>query len=173
MSDRADATITIGGPLPATRLDELLDTIEAEHLGSDWDEYFASRENLLAFLQDGATGVTLYGRQRPGGEIEDLQAFCVEVGLTYVLTYDGYGCEWAPARRIRRPGDAGEGRTCGLNVDGGVACVTAHEIHFQELGGVKEILEHLARFDDPHVPPLEIIKAVDSSDAPEGPLKPR
>ncbi|MBB3892866.1 hypothetical protein GGQ61_003604 [Phenylobacterium haematophilum] len=147
MADRVDATITIGGPVPADRLEELLDVIESERLGRDWEERFQSRDELLAYLQDGAEGVTFYGREVSGGEFDELAAYCVEVGLTYVLTYDGYGCEWGPARRVRRPGDAGDGVTCSLNAD---------DIRFVGLADVDAILEHLRLFADPHVPPVEI-----------------
>lgn len=156
MADRVDATITIGGPVPADRLEELLDVIESERLGRDWDEHFRSRGELLEYLQDGATGVAFYRREVAGGEFDELAGFCVEVGLTYVLTYDGYGCEWGPARRIRRPGDAGDGVTCSLNADGGTPCVTADDIRFGGLGDVEAIIEHLRLFADPHVPPFEI-----------------
>ena len=157
MADRVDATITIGGPVPADRLEDLLDAIEADHLGSDWEERFASRDDLLAFLQEGAEGVTLYGREVASGEFVDLQALCHELGLSYVLTYDGYGGQWGPARRIWRPGGAGDGTTCSLNADGGFACVTADDIRFLALPDVEAILQHLQLFNDPHVPPLEIV----------------
>lgn len=161
MADRVDATITIGGQVPADRLEELLGVIESEGLGRDWEERFQSRDELLAYLQDGAEGVTFYGREASGGEFDELAAYCVEAGLTYVLTYDGYGCEWGPARRIRRPGDAGDGVTCSLNADGGTPCVTADDIRFAGLADVEAILEHLRLFADPHVPPLEIGSAED------------
>ena len=156
MADRVDATITIGGPVPADRLEDLLDAIEADHLGSDWEERFASRDDLRAFLQDGAEGVTLYGREVASGEFVELQAFCLEVGLTHVLTYDGYGGQWGPARRIWRPGDPGDGLTCSLNADGGFACVTSDDIRHLELADMEAVLQHLELFNDPHVPPLEI-----------------
>lgn len=153
MGNRVDATITIGGPVPADRLEDLLDAIESERLGRDWEERFQSRDDLLAYLRDGAEGVTLYGREVTGGEFDELQRFCVEVGLTYVLSYDGYGSEWGPSRRICRPGD---GLTCSLNADGGTPCVTADDIRFLEFADVEAVLAHLRLFDDPHVPPLEI-----------------
>ena len=160
MADRVDATITIGGPVPADRLDQLLDVIESERLGRDWEERFSSRDELLDYLRVGAEGATFYGREVAGGEFDELEAFCVEVGLSYVLTYDGYGCEWGPARRIRRPGDAGDGVTCSLNADGGTPCVTADDIRFLGLADVDAILEHLRLFADPHVPPVRIEDAV-------------
>lgn len=156
MSNRVDATITIGGPVPADRIEDLLATIEAERLGPDWEERFAGRDDLVAFLADGAVGVTFYARELPGGEFHGLQAFCAEVGLSYVLTYDGYGAEWGPARRIWRPGDTGDGLTCSLNADGGYACVTADDIRFLELADVEAIIAHLELFNAPNVPPLEL-----------------
>jgi len=156
MSDRVDATITIGGPLPADRLEALIDAIEEDALGPEWDATFLTRDEVVAYLQDGAEGVTLYAREVASGELPSVQAFCVEVGLSYVLTYDGYGCQWGPARRIRRPGDEGEGVTCSLNADCGSACVTLGDIRYLGLADLEAVLAHLALFDDPHVPPLDI-----------------
>ena len=155
MANRAGATITIGGPVPADRLEDLLQMIEAEGLGSDWDEPFSSRQELLSYLEAAAEGAAFYAREVADGEFDALQAFCVEVGLTYVLTSDGYSCEWGPSRRIRRPGDAGDGVTCSLNMDGGYACVSADDIRYLELADLEAVLAFLARFNDPRVPPLE------------------
>ncbi len=58
MADRVDATITIGGPVPAGRLEELLDAIESERLGRDWEERFASRDDLVHYLRAGAARET-------------------------------------------------------------------------------------------------------------------
>lgn len=156
MSDRVDATITIGGLVPADRIEDLMEVIEAERLGAQWDEYFDNRDDLLAFLKDGAEGVTLYSREVAAGEFEMLQAFCVEVGLTYVLSYDGYGASWGPARRIWRPGDEGNGDTCSLDADNGHACLGVHDIRHLELTDVAAIIARLELFDRPHVPPLEL-----------------
>lgn len=158
MADCVDATITIGGPVPADRLQDLIDAIQCERIGPDWDERFRDQEDLLGFLKDGATGVTFYGRQVPGGEFEDLQSFCVQVGLTYVLTYDGYGCSWGPARRICRPGDSGDGDTCPLTADNGAACIDGQDIRRLGLTSVAAIIERLELFDRAHVPPLELTR---------------
>jgi hypothetical protein len=69
MANRVDAAITIGGPVPADRLEELLDAIESERLGPDWEERFAGREDLLAYLADAPEGATLYAREVAGGEV--------------------------------------------------------------------------------------------------------
>lgn len=156
MSDRVSATLTIGGPVPRGRLDELIDAIEAEDVGPDWDVGFDSREDILAHLANGATGANLCRHEVAAGEFEGLQAVCMALGLAYVLTYDGYGGSWGPARRIWRPGDYGDGKTCSLESDGGAACVTAGDIRHHQFDSVDAVLAHLALFDDPHVPPLEI-----------------
>lgn len=156
MSDRVDATITIGGPVPADRLEDLLQTIEAEDLGPDWDERFESRQDLMDHLKAGACGAALYAHEVANGEFDALQAFCVEVGLSYVLTYDGCGCQWGPGRRIRRPGDGDYGVTCSLDVAGGNACISADDIRRLELDDLEAVLGYLRRFDDPKVPPLAI-----------------
>lgn len=156
MANRVDATITIGGPVPADRLEDLLQLIGAERLGPDWEERFSGPQELLDYLEAGAEGATFYAREVAGGEFDDLQAFCAEVGLTYVLTYDGYGCEWGPSRRIRRPGDDDDGVTCSLNADGGYACVTADDIRHLGLPDLEAVFAFLGRFNDPQIPPLII-----------------
>ncbi len=156
MSDRVNAIITIGGRVPADRLEDLIVAIEEDALGPDWDVTFLTRDEVVAHLQDGAVGVSLYAREVASGELPSVQELCVEVGLSYVLTHGGYGCEWGPARRIRRPGDEGDGVTCSLDADWGAACVTKGDILRLEFTDIQAVLAHLALFDDPHVPPLEI-----------------
>ena len=168
MSDRVSATITIGGLVPAARLNDLLDAIEAEDLGPDWDVRFDSRDDILAHLVNGAAGAFFCRLEVASGEFEDLQAACVEIGLSYVLTYGGSGGQWGPGRRIWRPGDAGYGLTCSLNAEDGYACASANDIRGWGFVDLQQVLERLALFDDPHVPPLEIEgqSSVGAGDAP-------
>lgn len=156
MSDRVSASIQIGGPVPADRLDDLIDAIDSEGLCPDWGAVFDDRGDILAHLANGVEGVIFRRHEVAAGEFDDLQALCVEIGLTYVLTYDGYGGEWGPARRIYRPGDAGDGDTCSLDRDDGRACVCADDIYHLGYLTLDQVLERLALFDNPHVPPLEI-----------------
>jgi len=166
MADRVDATILIGGTVPADRIEDLLDVIQAERLGSDWEERFGCRGALRRWLDAAEGPVLLYGREVAAGEFEELQALCVEIGLTYVLTYDGYGAEWAPARRIWRPGDAGDGETCSLSGDGGRACVTADDLRHQAFADLDALEAYLKGFDDPKAPSLVLEAPVSVAEAP-------
>ncbi len=94
MADHVSASIKVGGVLAATQLAEFINLIGCEGLGPDWDGGFGNEAELRTYLADGDAGVTFYAHEVRGGEFEDLQAFCVSQGLTYVLTYDGYGGEW-------------------------------------------------------------------------------
>lgn len=154
MADRVDATIQIGGTVPANRIEDLLDAIQAERLGPDWEERFCCREDLRRRLGSAEGPILLYGREVASGEFDDLQALCVEIGLTYVLSYDGYGAEWSPARRIWRPGSAGDGETCALSGDGGRACVTADDLRHHGFADLDALAAYLKGFDDPDVPGL-------------------
>ena len=89
----------------------------------------------------------VFGDEICNGEFYALQALCVAHSLTYVLTYDGCGGNWGPARRRWRPGGDGEGVVCVLSEDGGRACITADEIAHHRFGDVPAILAHLSDFD--------------------------
>ncbi len=156
MADRVDARIKLGGHVPADEAPRLVELILQEALGPDWDQRFDDPDEVIDHLREGTGGVVLYGQQVASGEFSELQAFCARVGLTYVLTYDGFGGEWGPGRRIRRPGDAGEGLTCPLSEDGGAACISAAMIRGLKLADVPAILSVLERFDAEATPPLTI-----------------
>ena len=157
MADRVSATIRIGGRLPAAGLPELIAIIEEDALGPEWDASFNDPEELATYLRDGAEGVSFYDDQVANGEFGRLQAFCVHYRLNYVLTYDGYGGQWSPARRIRRPDDEGDGVTCPLTEDQGEACVSSAQIKALGLTTLDEVLQHLERFDLAQVPAFEIV----------------
>ena len=156
MANRVSASLKVGGVLPSSALAEFIELILEQNLGPDWDEYFDDEADLSVHLADGAEGVTFYAHEVAGGEFEDLQAFCLRQGLTYVLTYDGFGGEWAPGRRIRRPEDRGEGMTCTLDADMGAACISADEITARGFGAVADILAHLDRFNRSETPDFVI-----------------
>ena len=104
----------------------------------------------------GAEGVTFHGDEVRNGEFERIQAFCVEHGLHDVLTHDGCGGEWGPARRSWRPSDA-EAVTCPLDADSGSARITADEIRRAGFASVAAIFAHLSEFNDEVCPPLVLV----------------
>ncbi len=156
MADRVSASIKVGGVLAATQLAEFINLIDCEGLGPDLDGGFENEAELRTYLSEGDAGLTFYAHEVRGGEFEDLQAFCMSQGLIYVLTYDGYGGEWGPGRRIRRPQDPGAGVSCPLDADQGYACIGAEQIATLGLRSIEDILAHLARFDLSETPPFVI-----------------
>ena len=164
MADRVSANIRVGGVLPADALAEFMRIIEEEDLGPGWDESFVDADELTAYICDGASGVSFYAHEVRRGEFDGLQAFCVRQGLTYVLTYDGFGGEWGPGRRIRRPEDGDVGVSCPLDADGGSACITAEQIKALGLTSVDAILSHLERFDLGETPALIVEVAAPAGD---------
>ena len=153
MGNRVSASIVIGGRAPAELVDALCEAIEDERLGPDWGDSFESRDALIAYLRAGTDGVDLYGTEVNGGEFETLQAFCVEHGLVYRLTYDGYGGEWGPATRLRH---ADGTETCSLDRDGGDACVCRDDLVRLGFASIEEVQAYLERFDRFRPEPLVI-----------------
>lgn len=78
MGDRASAHITIGGTLPREHLEEFAMRAADYDLRTEWDgEPFDP-----AALPEGEP-LELYGMEMNGGLVDDLDAFCVEHGLTF------------------------------------------------------------------------------------------
>ena len=159
MDDRVSASLKVGGMLTSSALPEFIELLQEEDVGPYWDQSFQTEADLMAYLEDGASGVTFYAHEVRGGEFEDLQAFCVRQGLTYVLTYDGFGGGWAPGRRIRRPQDGGEGLTCTLHEDMGAACISGDQITALGFSTIADVLSHLERFNRSETPDLVIVAA--------------
>lgn len=152
MGNRVNASIAVGGQAPLGWRDALLDVIESERLGPDWGDSFATRDELVTYLQAKPHGPILYGVEVNGGEFGQLQAFCADHGLVYQLVYDGYGGEWGAGMRIRHADGTEE--TCSLDADGGDACITRGTIGHLALTGLDDVLAYLERFDRFLPPPL-------------------
>ncbi|ODT83577.1 hypothetical protein [Phenylobacterium sp. SCN 70-31] len=162
MGNRVSASIVIGGQAPAELVDALCQAIEDERLGPDWGDSFETRDELVAYLRAGIDGVDLYGTEVNAGEFETLQAFCVEHGLAYRLTYDGYGGEWGPATRLHHADGTEE--TCSLDRDGGDACVCRDDLARLGFASIRELRAYLERFDCFRPGPLVIAEAASASD---------
>lgn len=93
MPDCSPMQISIGGELPPAALDQLASTIVAESLGADWGEPFADENEVIAHIQAIAgkgEPLLLMDGNCPGGMVEDLEALCRELGLTYHRCDDGH-----------------------------------------------------------------------------------
>ncbi len=160
MAEYVSASIRVGGKLSVAALPHLIRLIGEERLGPNWNEGFKDEGQLRTYLSEGAAGIALFSCEVAGGEFEGLQAFCVQHGLTYVLTYDGCSGSWSAGRRIRRPQDRGDGLTCTLDDTEGFACISADQIRRFGLHSVEAILAHLRRFDDAQTPAFIIDESV-------------
>ena len=157
MAEHVSARIRIGGRLDLTLLPELAERALEDRAGPDWGDRFRDPADVEGHVRESAGDVQFFGDEIRNGEFYALQAFCVAHGLTYVLTYDGCGGNWGPARRRWRPGDDGEGVACVLSEDGGRACITADEIAHFRLGDVPAILAYLSEFDRETTPSLVLV----------------
>lgn len=158
MAEYVSARIRIGGRLPASLVREFAGRVLEERAGPDWGDRFEDLAHVEQHIRAGVGGVRLFGDVVRDGEFDALQAFCVANGLTYMLTYDGCGGNWGPARRRWRPGDEGQGLACALSEDGGQACITADEIAHFRFPDVAAVRAHLKAFDDELTPDLEIVE---------------
>jgi hypothetical protein len=79
--------ITIGGILKSSHLDSFFAAIEREGVSYDWDEGpFADSPDHLRELIAAEGGAGLRMRDSAhAGRFDDLEAFCIEHGLTFVV----------------------------------------------------------------------------------------
>jgi hypothetical protein len=137
MSNRVSATISIGGEVKD--LDGLIDAVENEGVGPDWNDYFSDRNAILEHLANG--GVTFSDHEVIGGEFGTLQAELSKQGLTWRLIYDGYGGEWGPGVSLWTP--EGGRKDYHLDGDGGSPCIGLRQIRGEGFTTVEEIEAYL------------------------------
>lgn len=78
MGDRASCSITIGGDLLPSYLNQLLELIASNGLTVDWGgEPFDLGSHPVA------TPLELFADEITGGAVEDLEAFCISQGLLF------------------------------------------------------------------------------------------
>lgn len=78
MVDRVSVSISIGGRLPADRLDELVEKANAENLSIEWDgEPFTADD-----LPDGEP-LVLRGHEIANGKVDELEDFCCKYDLPF------------------------------------------------------------------------------------------
>ena len=78
MGDRAPTHITIGGTLPRAALDQFAGHAADYDLRTDWDGEPFDPAALIA-----GEPLELYGTELNGGQIPEIDAFCIEHGLTF------------------------------------------------------------------------------------------
>ncbi|SLJ91311.1 hypothetical protein [Novosphingobium mathurense] len=95
MADRVSVSITIGGRLPASLLDELSLVIESERVGIDWEGTAFDPATLPV-----DEPLRLMAHEVAWGRFEDLEAFCVENGLAFARWSGGYPGQWGAERCV-------------------------------------------------------------------------
>lgn len=107
MSDRTSASIEIGGNIAHSKLPELIEAIEYEGCGPDWEGGFRNREEISEFMDRAVevdSALILLDNQAIGGCFERLEETCRSLGLTYSRADDGYpGC-WSASVVFWEPG---------------------------------------------------------------------
>ena len=102
MASSLAASITIGGTLPASRLQEFYDVVDAEGVGYSWGEYnIGSFEEFAEEVRAGGE-FTVMDTEARHGMFPGIEEFCQKNNLTFVRNADGnyeYDAEvvwWAP-----------------------------------------------------------------------------
>lgn len=101
MADRSAATITIGGPLPLSRVRDLAAAIDMQGCEIHEPDAVDEPESLAEIAQRGVP-IRVIDPEAAGGTMDEVEALCREIGLTYVRTTDaryedsGEVMWWAP-----------------------------------------------------------------------------
>lgn len=145
MADRVSASITIGGVLPASLLDELALIIESEGVGIDWEGTPFDPGTLPK-----NDALRLMAHEVAWGRFEDLEAFCVENSLPFARWSGAYPGQWGAERTV-------------FTGSGEPQCYAADEDDYvligrctaERLGSLAAILSHFDAADFA-VPPLVV-----------------
>jgi hypothetical protein len=140
MAECINASIRLGGKLPAEHADELLELINEKRLGPDWGQGSeVTREDLLKHNFFGNSEVNY-------GNLEEIEAFCREHDLSYEYEC-GAGSEWDAYTTIydARTGESREfvgEQTKAIDLE-----------TVKELGSYEAVLAYF----DTTLPPFEIV----------------
>lgn len=153
MSEVTWTTMHIGGPLPADKIEDLLDMIDGafSEMAAGPDDGNQVRDAVKAkeslFLQ----GQVNYGNP------ECVTTFCKEHSLTYWLHFDA-GCEWDAGIQIWKPGDEAE-QECPASAQGYTPTVDFSTLQIWNRQGLtlQHVIDDTARFLSEAVPPLTIV----------------
>ena len=95
MADRVSATITIGGVLPRSLLDEFTRAINDEDARLDWEG-----EPFTANAIPASEPLELMAHEVAWGNFTRLEAFCQQNGLSYVRWSGGCSGSFGPERVV-------------------------------------------------------------------------
>ncbi|WP_079601907.1 hypothetical protein [Bradyrhizobium erythrophlei] len=144
-------TMHIGGPIPASKIDDLLATIE-----DDFSEMAIGPddENQVRDVANKNESLILQGQVNCGNPATVID-FCVENDLPFWLHFDA-GYEWDSGIQIWKPGTHVE--ECSASAQGYEPTLNLKELRGRESSGeyLREVIDDLARFESDKVPPLTI-----------------
>lgn len=95
MADRASASILIGGVLPSTAVDALLEAVASDGGFNSWEE-----TPIDAAALDSGSPLEVCGYDLAGGVFDRLEAYAVEHGLAFVRTSGSCPGAFGPERVV-------------------------------------------------------------------------
>ena len=146
MADRVPFSITIGGSLPADRLDELIDIANSAGLSPTWDGGPLTVDHLPV-----GTPLKLHAHEVANGQIDDIEDFCCNNDLPFVR-WSGAAPGSFPAEIVVWVGE-GPRRSFTADDDEHVVLTTEEAEKVQSLDDLKEHFETGSYVP----PPLEIV----------------
>jgi hypothetical protein len=145
MADRVSASIVIGGSLSASAYTELVELIGNEGLSTEWDgEAFQPHHRVAG------EAVSLFAYEVPGGQFEELEAWCTAQNVPFARWSGGYSGQWGPERVLFD--GTGPLRYYAVSEDD---VVMIDQDTIERLGSFDSILAHFAAADFA-VPPLVV-----------------
>jgi hypothetical protein len=95
MTDRVSASITLGGTLTASQYAELAEIIADEDLSLEWDgERFEPQHRTVG------ESLSLYAHEVAWGRFDNLESWCIRMGLPFARCSGAYFTEWGPERVV-------------------------------------------------------------------------
>lgn len=155
MADRVPASITIGGKLSSTLIEQLIEAINEEGLTPEYDGgTFSADEHA------NGEHLTLYGNEVAWGSFNTLEAFCREHRLAYRRWHGAYAGAWGCCRVVYRGALETRKGEDGVDEYDASDCdqIFVGAALAKHLGSFDSIMEHFASADF-EVPPLEFVGA--------------
>lgn len=143
MGDRTAIVVEIGGALPESRLEELLDAILAEGLDVDWLTSERLTVDDLRAHVEGREPLRLMANETYA-EIPELAAFCAKRGLSWRMCWDAYPGSFEAGGEVHDADGDDEYTTNGTD---GAVYLSAKEL--RELGSWDAIKARLDRLERP------------------------
>lgn len=161
MSDRSASKIQIGGRLPVSKVEELVDLITAQGAGENWEGGFDSVKDAEEWIRKAdwdKTYLELVDNEACGGEMDDIEAFCRENKLTYCMhssaCLGAYDCSivfWRPGWKQRTTFDSNEDYEVLVRLD-----VLDRALKEDPQMSLRKMVQRLRR-RSPEIPPLQLI----------------